>query len=710
MIKRLLAIILSLFIISTVLCAVTVSAETTLPVNIATDYVPGEITGNVITSENLTSGNYVGGWGGGAIGDVGGESAWEITTSAQVPDSVGNANSWGVLGRIVGDYDRASVFEAGENVVVSYQAKNSTGSPVMKVALYQNGKEPLYALEYPGVSDGTTVTNSEWKTYSHTLAIPESGFVGANNVVLCVGIGYTGIQESRRGYWLKGGSMYVGKEYAYDINVTAEKTDVMAGERFVVDADIVNQGGSVGGVDQNVTWYALNSDRTEVVSGISITEGSNGGATVEVAPNVSEGTYCLVAVSETNENLVKGITITVSPFETPYLDYVAGEVTGNMITPGPDGVIGAGWGGKRTFGFNGAGGAGGMGYGLSGNEGYFKNLTDVSTAIGGSNPVVGFIINTTIPENTTGNVVYSFDLRANNEPKSVINFARVNTSVAASSSSHIEYAEDEGIVPSANMQTYTGIFEDRGVVSTKYAYRFGFVNGTELNATSYFNTETAYLGYEYAHDIVLNADKTEYISGEKLNLEAYISNQVGSRGGLAQDITWLVMNTDRTVTYTEGFTVTPAADGKVTVEIDPFLVDGGDYDIVAYSATHGMAKGVTITVPDEEVISTMTLSDFLQNTVTATVNLKNKTAEPLNAVFVVFMVNERNQITDIEVAPVVGVTSADGKKVYTLPLTATDISKVVSAKACLFDCGTQTLPTVLNSSLNELTPSLVVVK
>ena len=126
MIKRLLAIVMSVIMIMMSFGAVSVFAEDSLPENIATDYVPGAIVGNAVTTENLASGNYVAGWGGGAIGTVGGESAWEITTSAQVPDSVGNANSWGVLGRIVGDYDRASVFEAGENVEIPAHAATAS--------------------------------------------------------------------------------------------------------------------------------------------------------------------------------------------------------------------------------------------------------------------------------------------------------------------------------------------------------------------------------------------------------------------------------------------------------------------------------------------------------------------------------------------------------------------------------------------------------
>ena len=712
MIKRLLAIIMSMIIMITLCGAVSVSAENTLPANIATDYVPGAITGNVIRTEDLAGGNYVGGWGGGAIGTINGEAAWEIATSVQVPGGVDNANGFGVLGRVVsaGGYTKADAYEAGKNVVVSYQAKLGNGSPIAKVALYQYGKAPLFAMEYPGVSDGVAITNTDWKTYSHTLPIPATGFVGANNVNLSIGLAYTGITESSRGYWIKGGSVYIGKEYAYDINVTAEKTEVETGEIFSVDADVVNQGGVVGGIDQSVTWYALNADRTALADGITITDIGNGDATVEVAPYIQEGTYYIVAVADTNENFVKGVAITVTEAVNPYIDYVAGDVTGNMITEGPDGVIGAGWGGKRTFGFNGAGGAGAMSYGLSDNEAYFKNLTDVSTAVGGSNPVVGFIINTAIPEDATGHVVYSFDLRAISEPKSVINFARINTSVSATSSSHIEFAEAEGIVPSESMQTYKGVFENKGVASTKYAYRFGFVPGTELNATSYFNPYTAYIGYEYAHDLVLNADKTEVVSGEKINLEAYVSNQVGAPGGLSQDITWLVMNTDRTVRYTDGFNITSTSDGKVSLEVDPFVVAGGEYDVVAYSATYGMAKGVTITVPERDVVSVMTLSEFAGNKVTVNAEIINKTTNAINGVLFVVMVNEKNQIVDATSRSLSNVDVTDGKITLNVELTATDISKVTKAKAFLLDCGSETTPTALNSNMNELAPSLVVVR
>jgi len=221
------------------------------------DYVPDAITGNAITTENLAGGNYVGGWGGGAATTVNGESVWQVTTSSQVPDTVNNSNGWGVLGRIVGDYNKADVYEAGKGVVVSYQAKLDQGSPVMKIALWQSGNAPLYSIEKPNVSDGVAVTNTDWQTYSHTLLIPESGFVGANNVNLSIGLAYTGITENRRGYYIKGGSVYVGKEYVYDIDVTAADTTIYVGGTTTVDADILNQGGNTGTLSQNVTWYAL---------------------------------------------------------------------------------------------------------------------------------------------------------------------------------------------------------------------------------------------------------------------------------------------------------------------------------------------------------------------------------------------------------------------------------------------------------------------
>ena len=73
---------------------------------------------------------------------------------------------------------------------------------------------------------------------------------------------------------------------------------------------------------------------------------------------------------------------------------------------------------------------------------------------------------------------------------------------------------------------------------------------------------------------------------------------------------------------------------------------------------------------------------------------------------VVIMVNEKNQIKDVETVAVTNVTSADGVKTFTKTLTATDITEITKAKAFLLDCGTSELPTIYNSVLKQLAPSV----
>ena len=186
----------------------------------------------------------------------------------------------------------------------------------MNVGMFQYGKAPVLPVEYP-IGKGMAVsTSGGWQNFGATIKIPETGFVGAGNSNLYVGFAYTGkTDEGHRTLAIKTGSIYIGEEYDYDINVWADGTELVKGETITVNSEILNQVGSTGTLSQNVTWYAVTADRKAKVDGFTFTEGAEGTATVSVADTVEPGEYAIVAVSDNNELLIKGASIVVTEKE-----------------------------------------------------------------------------------------------------------------------------------------------------------------------------------------------------------------------------------------------------------------------------------------------------------------------------------------------------------------------------------------------------------
>jgi len=108
-----------------------------------------------------------------------------------------------------------------------------------------------------------------------------------------------------------GGSLFVAKETATEItNEVTGDTELLPGESTTVEAEILNQINEQGNVDQGITWFALNADRTCVVDGINITDNGDGTANVDVDEDVETGDYVILAMSDSYP-LRKGATISV---------------------------------------------------------------------------------------------------------------------------------------------------------------------------------------------------------------------------------------------------------------------------------------------------------------------------------------------------------------------------------------------------------------
>lgn len=190
----------------------------------------------------------------------------------------------------------------------------------------------------------------EWTTITQRVTFAYDG-TQYTNIVVGLGTGcthatYTGKEnfDFRPGAVLDidHSSIYFAPEAVYNVEVAAEKNLVRAGASVIVDAKAVNQIGLEGALTQNFTWAALNSGKTAVAEGITITpaNGDSSEAKVKFDSDIEEGTYVIAAYS-TDYEMTKSITITVSnkiSVENIALDSVNKKVTFDAINV-PDGGL-----------------------------------------------------------------------------------------------------------------------------------------------------------------------------------------------------------------------------------------------------------------------------------------------------------------------------------------------------------------------------------
>ena len=698
--------VLSVLVIMSLMVAVPVSAIA-LPETVKNDYQSGERTGNFITNVSATdlldkSWNNLAGGGAGYLR----EGIWSISESSDVPvDLTTDNDDHGVAGPKFKTtlFNKATNITNGKTIVVGAKMKATAGAPQVKSAYSLYNSTPIYPVEFPGALGGQSIPG-DWIDWGNTLVINS-----AQTDQLRIGFAYTGIEnEGTRSIQIQAESLYIGEQYAYDLKINASDTSFYAGETISVDADVINQVYSTGTLSQNVTWYVANEEKTEQVAGFTIVPEANGVATISVDSSVAEGMYKLIAVSEVYSALVKSIDIEVTAFNL-YEEHVPDEVAraaSNILT----GNYSNRWVGSMMGSCSVV--SGGVDRQMT------AGATTVALPIDGSylHPLVGYKADTNVPADTTGRVVFSFSVKRITG-KSVVNVARKNDHInqstnPATTEYPIEYERYTGIEPGTEYTSLKGSFADTGAPANKYYYYMGFVNGTETGAQFYSKIADEYIGYEYAYDLEVKADSTELnAENTNINIEYAVLNQIGEKGSIDQDVELLVTTPDRKTVLTDtGITIIDNGDGTAQVKLDPFNAVVGSYDIVAYSAEYGMAKGITITVPESEMITSLELSEFDGNKVTAEFMIMNKGETSVNAIMVVVMVNNKNNIQDIITERITNVNSASGLKTYTKTLTATDLSKVTKAKVFVFDCGDSEEPSMFSTNMKELAESITVLK
>ncbi len=455
-------------------------------------------------------------------------------------------------------------FIENTNYVYSTYLKSSIGTPKMSVA-YQVSSganaHKVYTNEY-GASGYTPLAEfSPYKVTFNTGDKPNGtlwfGFVSGS-------VGEQIIQDLSK-------VSYLGIEEAYNINAeTIESNVIFAGGSTAVKAEVVNQIGTCGSLAQNFTWTALNSDRSEVAPGITITPTSNGTATVNVAESVAPGKYIIFAASQDYKKLRKGVEITVEK-ESSFIDYVPNSKPANLLSK-PHAWS---YTSSNSYDVDSAWNDG------SSTERRFYATKDFALKESDTWAVNGFSLgNYTVASPFEANTSYVYSTYV----KTVSGTPKVNIAFQVSSQKSylMEYGA-EGYTPNADYEQFRGTFSvgdnNQGILW------FGLSSATAGDAFCQDFSKLTYLAKEAVYDISVKPVGTmpdELKGGDTITMEAMVLNQIGLKGTCLQNFEWLALKDGKTaITSDIKFTI-DSNSSRAVATLDK-NIENGTYYILAKS-------------------------------------------------------------------------------------------------------------------------------
>lgn len=584
------------------------------PTNLSSDYVPGEDTGKLLTADPTTTDVVYGMYWPDSVTSMidNNPTYWRVWTQKAIPESAYGVSGYGVGGvGIDENYLDKSKISAGDVLIIGTRIKDYANSPIFSAAIYTGGKTPMFSKEYPNPTDGfKAIDKNNFTPVNFTFKLPDD-WAGFDKSNIYLGFPYQPDNEPatasvpyEKRISLEKASLYIGKEYAYDIKVSADKTSVLPGKSISVDADIVNQLGMTGYLEQNATWYALNNDRSCFADGFTINARADGKATVSVDRSVSPGKYFLVAVADNDSKLSKGIEITVADASGAFGDYVPKEVTGNLAK-----IKDAN--GNELF-------------SLTQNVPYNVRMT--TTNAGTDNEAWSVETIEDIEEKVllaeNGSAYYGYGAAGTKLTKSCYSgngFLTGGKSIvfsadvrSTSGTPTVQLAmSKKGATPEFSKEYPAGLklsdrewhdfnatiaIPDSGGLDLFFGYAYtGLID--ECTRKFEIRKNSVYIGEEYPYDIevVSGAEVCRPGQTSSFAVSATIYNQIGTTGNLDQSVMWYALNEERTE-FAEGIEIYKNLDGTATVSISAD-VPQGSYDIVAVSNEYdGIQKGVTVKV------------------------------------------------------------------------------------------------------------------
>lgn len=222
---------------------------------------------------------------------------------------IGNAGARGYYGIV---FDMIE-FDNQKSYVFTLPIKKTAGESVkVGAALTNSGDGLVYSKEYG--SGGAEISSEEQVigfslkpnensdySKSHTLVVgfPQGSSSGAQTEVDVT----------------KFDNIYFGEEMPSDIcvNVLTDKNDICQKSKINVKAEVVNQIGSGGNLNQTFSYLVLDENKTEKAGGFKVKSSADGSAVISIGENVPVGRYAVVAKSRQYDGFVKTAYIDVQP-------------------------------------------------------------------------------------------------------------------------------------------------------------------------------------------------------------------------------------------------------------------------------------------------------------------------------------------------------------------------------------------------------------
>ena len=526
----------------------------------------------------------------------------------------------------------------GETYLMTFKVKKNNDSDVNPNIVYGFGDGSMGGSANNYVWKTQTyyvqdISSTEWQTIVQEITLP-CNTTASSVVTLGLGAGCTQDEWVKRtgdefrpnvsaivdmssfAVYKSGGSK------VSNVALTSEK--VFAGQKIEAKAEVVNFAGTNGTYDQTMEYIVLDSaTRKKMAKDITITVGEGGNYTINVGEDVASGEYVAVASNVTNGTTLRtGLEFTVEDLDKYLEDSDVNKTEALTL-----GNMGNGEG----FGVNVVSDATtNWKYRATAAQSREDSLIPSSL----TKPTAGLIWN--IPTGTiTKDTTYVFSIKVKNTspegitPNAVFGFVDGSKGGQPAGWNWLgQYVWAEEITATDEWTTitqrvtfaYDGTARTQVVVvlgtgCTDEAYagkdNFDFRPGAVLD----IDHSSIYFAPEAVDDIEVAADKKVVRAGTSVTVEAMALNQIGAEGDLAQNFSWVALNSART-DIADGVKVTPVNgdSSKVNVTFDSNVAEG-TYVIAAYSEDYDATSSITITVSNATSIENVKV-DTVNKTVT----------------------------------------------------------------------------------------------
>ena len=469
--------------------------------------------------------------------------------------------------------------------------------------------------------NGMAVTSTDWMPFRDTLTIPENYTVAEASQALHTGLRVQNTADLGASVAIKKtlvnasveGSMdtdgfYLAEEAPHDIKITVTETDSTVLNKngtLTFKAEVLNQLGLQGTLNQDVEWAVVSEDRTEVIEDLTLTTSGNT-ATVYHDGKAEAREYAIVAVSNEYE-IVKGIEFTVTD-TMDYHDTEPKAIPENLFksaaywnaandgnstyvkydTSGSDiniEVIGTGTNRWWVF--------GGMSIKAKG------SVLD----FGGFKAGKTYVFQSMVKRLSGEDAIPYYGFALNNGNYNYVTTPATDTygkdGMAVTSTDWMLFRDtltvpENYTVAETSQTLHTGLrVQNTADLGASVAIKKTLVN-TSVEGS--MDTDGFYLAEEVPHDIkvtVAETDSAVLNKNDSLTFEAEVLNQLGLQGTLNQDVEWKVVTVDRKSVIDN---IDIQVSGNIATLSCGDKMSNGKYAVVAVSEQYEMVKGIEFTV------------------------------------------------------------------------------------------------------------------